>query len=763
MSGDHARRAADLFLEATELPSNEQADFLDNACGSDEGLRAEAGALLAFYSRNTLIEPSGELKSPSRIGLRGTATASFGPLKRRRMALAAAILATALSVVGFIVYGELHRQLRQNIQLQLETVLDANTASVRDWIETRKTELESWSQHPTVRTSLAELVAITRGRDVAAPDIIATTPHQDLVSLLGPLLRNDDVRAIHAVSRENLVILFAGVEERRGIYRVSTEGAKLAATAFLGNTYVSPPVPSGRYAVDTSGEVPSSAGAPQILIAVPVSDAEGYTLAALVVRLNAELELTRRLHVARPGPTGDTYAFDARGIMVSQSDHEAELQTLGLLGAEQGSALQLSLRDPGGDLSRGFVPEQSLELRPLTNMAASATTGASGVDLEGYRDARGHLVVGAWRWLPELSFGIATEVSKQEAYAVLDIVRFGFGGLVALVALLSAYGFASTLSIARLRKAVVEARRLGQYRLEGVIGEGGMAKVYRARHALLQRPVAIKVLKGDEANHDEVARFEREVQIVSRLSHQNTIQIFDYGQTVEGTLFYVMELVPGVTLSELVTIEGPIPSARAIHILKQVCGSLAEAHALGIVHRDIKPGNIMICDRTDGADIVKVLDFGLARTMERVSSRITQQHLLGGTPIYIAPERIRDPASVDTRSDLYSLGAVAYYLLTGKEVVEGSSPQEILLKTMQAGPPPSLTAAGVTVPPELQELVRQCLAGEPSSRPESVQAIRQVLDRLATLFPWTEVQSRAWWSRYRSDDHRVEGASALVI
>jgi serine/threonine-protein kinase len=405
------------------------------------------------------------------------------------------------------------------------------------------------------------------------------------------------------------------------------------------------------------------------------------------------------------------------------------------------------LRDPGGDLAGGFVTTQPKTAWPLTEMARVATSGQSGINLDGYRDFRGVRVAGAWRWLSDYHIGVATEIFYNDAYATLATVRRGFGFLVGVLALLAVFGFVSSLSIYRLRSEVSEARRFGQYRLEEVIGEGGMAKVHRAQHATLQRPVAIKLLEGNALEADDVARFEREVKLVSQLSHKNTIQIFDYGQADDGTLFYVMELVPGINLSQLVGIAGALPPGRVISILRQVCGSLSEAHALGIVHRDIKPANIMICSRTDGADIVKVLDFGLARTMAIASAPVTRKELLGGTPVYIAPERIQDPTRLDTRSDIYALGAVAFYLLTGREIVEGGTPQEILLKTIQTDPPrPSSLASNL--PPELDRLVSSCLAPEPERRPQTASTILEALDSLGSTLAWTHDDAHEWWQRY---------------
>ena len=351
---------------------------------------------------------------------------------------------------------------------------------------------------------------------------------------------------------------------------------------------------------------------------------------------------------------------------------------------------------------------------------------------------------------PSLSALMAPAIAAVEGLApVYDTLRslhgmaWVLGGLFAA----SLYGLVSTLFVGDSSRRTVHSDRFGPYTLREPIGEGGVARVYRATHVELDRPVAIKLLKSDTLTPDDVARFGREVRLLSQLHHENTVQILDYGCDETGALFYAMELVSGVTVYELVTHAGPLPPSRAIWILRQVAGALEEAHGLGIVHRDIKPTNLMIGERRDRADLVKVLDFGLARAMARLSTRITRHDLLGGTPLYIAPERIRDPDRVDARSDLYALGAVAYYLLTAREVVEGVTPEEVLLKTLDREPKP-LTHHVDGVPPALDELVMALLAKKPEERIQTAPEIAEALGRLSTRFPWTQDEARAWWRRF---------------
>jgi serine/threonine protein kinase len=263
---------------------------------------------------------------------------------------------------------------------------------------------------------------------------------------------------------------------------------------------------------------------------------------------------------------------------------------------------------------------------------------------------------------------------------------------------------------------------------------------------LLRRPTAIKLLEGIEADRETVLRFEREVQLTSELTHPNTIQIYDFGRTQEEIFYYVMEFLPGLNLGELVAVSGALPAGRVIHLLRQICGSLAEAHQRGLIHRDIKPANIMVCDRGGVYDVIKVLDFGLAKSSQSDQQLlITGPQQLGGTPRFIAPERIQDPSILDPRSDIYSLGVVTYFLLTGRHVYTGKSTADLLYKVMNVVPERLNQITAVDVPQILDDLVAACLAKTPEDRPESIDAIMKKLNQLAIDLPWTQEDALRCW------------------
>jgi serine/threonine-protein kinase len=296
-----------------------------------------------------------------------------------------------------------------------------------------------------------------------------------------------------------------------------------------------------------------------------------------------------------------------------------------------------------------------------------------------------------------------------------------------------------------LRRQIGEVRQLGQYTLEEKIGEGGMGVVYRATHAMLRRPAAIKLLLKERAGEADLERFEREVQLTSRLAHPNTVSIFDYGRTSDGVFYYAMEYLDGLDLDRMVQMDGPLEAPRAVHILAQVSGALAEAHALGLIHRDIKPANIVLTERADEPDVVKVVDFGLVRSLGTIPHEPELTAALIGTPLYLAPEAVTSPHTVDGRADLYALGAVAYFLLTGKAVFEAPTVVEMCSKHLLEEPLLPSKRLGKVLSADLEALVVSCLAKNREARPSSAAALRTALLGCADAGRYDPRTARAWW------------------
>jgi serine/threonine-protein kinase len=297
------------------------------------------------------------------------------------------------------------------------------------------------------------------------------------------------------------------------------------------------------------------------------------------------------------------------------------------------------------------------------------------------------------------------------------------------------------------------ARQLGQYVLVRRIGGGGMGVVYEAEHQTLRRPTAIKVLRPEKTAEHNLVRFEREARLTASLCHPNTVSVYDYGRTPGGTFYYAMEYIEGIDLDMLVQHDGPQHPGRVIQILSQICGSLAEAHAVGLIHQDIKPANVFLCERAGMVDMVKVLDFGLVRRFSRSESAegrtsmiAPQQQDFVGTPHYVAPEALLGDGEVDGRTDLYSLGCVAHYLLTGSAPFAGNTVLEVLGQHLHATAKPFAARARWPISPELERLILGCLGKARVQRPSNAATLYALLQHCPEAGAWDAEHGRTWWA-----------------
>jgi serine/threonine protein kinase len=303
-----------------------------------------------------------------------------------------------------------------------------------------------------------------------------------------------------------------------------------------------------------------------------------------------------------------------------------------------------------------------------------------------------------------------------------------------------------------LRREVQKARVLGQYTLESKIGEGGMGAVWRAQHALLRRPTAVKLLPPERAGEEAIRRFEREVQQTARLRHPNSVAVYDYGRTRDGVFYYAMELLEGIDLERLVREHGPQPPGRVIHVLTQICGALAEAHDLGLVHRDVKPANVLLSPRREEHEFAKVVDFGLVKSVEAEGhGAVTATNTITGTPLYMSPEAITSPDSVGAASDLYAVGAVGWFLLVGKPPFEADTIVEICSKHLYTPAERPSAVLGTPIPSDLEDVILGCLEKQQSARPANARALRTALEACRSAGEWSTRDAIAWWRTHAPD------------
>ena len=349
-----------------------------------------------------------------------------------------------------------------------------------------------------------------------------------------------------------------------------------------------------------------------------------------------------------------------------------------------------------------------------------------------------YLLIALQRWFsPE----VASLLDADKASSALP-----YPLVAALIAIFAAYAINSA------RREAFKARQFGQYRLMEKLGAGGMGEVYKAEHVLLKRPCAIKLIKAaSESDAASIARFEKEVKTTAKLTHWNTIEIYDYGRTDDGTFYYVMEFLPGKSLEDLVEKHGPLPPERVVYLLRQICGALQEAHSVGLIHRDIKPANIFASQRGGVYDVAKLLDFGLVKELNDKADAGAKYGSFSGTPLYMSPEQASAYEEVDGRADIYSLGAVAYYLLTGQPPFTSKNVLELLAahRNSEVAPPSHLATA---IPADLDQVILKCMAKKASERFQDAASLMAALDGCSVAQHWGAEQAANWW---RSSQEQV--------
>ena len=663
------------------------------------------------------------------------------------------IIALALLLaIGWGVNRAIERTMKANLHSQLQTLLDVEVAMLQTWLVAHENNASSVASDLEVRKLVADLEA-AQG-DTNAEEHDTTALGEQLATQLGPAMSSHDYDAFFVADRDT--VLASSTLGAVGL-NIPPKFSDLFERVYDRKTAVMRPFASVLPQPDREGNLRT--GVPTMYVLAPVVDQHLQVVAVLGLQIRPEREFTRILQLGRLGESGETYAFDHNGLMLSNSRFEPDQVLIELLTDHEGSRsiLHRQVRDPGGDMTAGFRPQVRRAELPLTRMTAAAIASGSGYDVEGYRDYRGVPVVGAWTWLDAYDFGVATEIDYAEAFLPLTILKRTFWALLALLVASSVAIFVFTIMVARLqrqaRDAAIEARQLGQYRLEEEIGKGAMGVVYKGRHAMLRRPTAIKLLDSDKFTDTSIARFEREVQITSNLNHPNTIAIYDYGRTPEGVFYYAMEFLDGIDLQKLVEKYGPQPAGRVIYILRQICGSLYEAHSMGLVHRDIKPANIMLNRRGGEGDVVKVLDFGLVKARDEAQSSSLDDNSMAGTPLYMSPEAIQLPGSVDACSDIYSVGAVGYFLLTGQPVFEADDLAELCRLHVSEPPrPPSSRLGSNGVPAELENAILTCLEKSRATRPQTARDLANLLNRCPASNQWSVDEADAWWVRHQRGD-----------
>ena len=489
------------------------------------------------------------MKTPSKIECRALAGANLGRsasigfgFLRRHLWLWPLLAAVMVAVSGVWIRLSVEAAAKEQLAGGLQTILDADVAALKIWMENHQVQAQSLANQAAVQKLAIDLQQAAKAAGENPGDLIQSPLQDELKAALQPDLTARRYVGYTLLDTKGLVISSSHRELIGTMPPVPYD--EMVRKVLVEGTTVTRPVPSVVLLRDESREL--KAGVPTMFAAATVRDNTGDPLGVLALRIRPEVEFTAILQVAKSGATGETYAFDRAGRMLSESRFTPDLVRAGLLPDQPGvkSTLNITLKDPGVDLIHGQRRPAPRADQPLTAMAASATAGQSGVNVDGYRDYRGIPVVGAWTWLADYDFGVATEIDVAEAYHPIYLLRRAFWALFLLLATAGVLVLVFSIAMARLQKAAqsatLAAKELGQYQLEEKLGEGGMGVVYRGRHKLLRRETAIKLLHPEKTTDAAIARFEREVQLTCQLNHPNTIAIYDYGRTPEG-MFYLRD------------------------------------------------------------------------------------------------------------------------------------------------------------------------------------------------------------------------------
>jgi len=674
---------------------------------------------------------------------------------RARRSAIVAIICALLTGLSIWVYLGVERSVRELRAQSLPALLEAKTRSLEVLIDERRADAERLAR----QGDLASLTLDLARRSLAQPDRTAelcTSPEiAQWRELVRPFAELEGLAAINAIDRSGRIVA-STLDGTCGQSAQARISAPRLAEVLAGRTQFIRPFAQDPLLVAAP---PFLRDRPLAWVEAPVHDDQGTVIAALGFARFIDSEFQAILAARRTGSTDDAYAFDERGIFLSEPRFTDRMN-----GQGGKAAFTRAAKEPGSDGTMLTLPvEAALAVSNLRAPAGSSRF--SGVVLDSYRNYAGDDVIGAWRWLPDARIGVVAEIGVGEAYAPLFYVRAALGATLALFVLTAAFAAWSALALIRSAKAPAAGRRLGAYKLERPLAEGGMATVHFARHALLKRPTAVKILKRHLATDENLARFEREVRLASELSHPNTVEIYDFGHTPDGLFYYAMEFIDGLTLTELVQKDGPLPVERARRIALQVGHALVEIHGRGMIHRDLKPDNVMITERGALPDFAKLVDFGIGKRLDARGPNahpddereLTRAIRLLGTPAYMSPERIGDAGALDPRTDLYGLGGILFFLIAGRPPFYHPDEGQ-MLRDVVATPAPRLSELSArALPAALDRLCAWCLEKDPAARPANVREVIALLESFSAD-DWGDVQAAAWWAAW----HQAQPAPAAA-
>lgn len=808
-------RIRELFLAAEELPRDDQLAFLRSETREDEELFAEVSSLLREHdpalakregdSPSRVQLPPAASAGPQQLSSRGQSNRVTGdPVQSsrsnsaRRSVVAggklakvavsapttgessqstltsdlsssrlwahqarrsrrrnnkwlwlAALLPTAL--IGWFTYQRVNSTMEQSVRDELRGIADSVSHASRRFLVDKSRLVESWARQPGIQTAIVEL-AERNDNEASNETTLQSEPASQIQDQLAKLSGIPEVKYViwgtnyRTLASSDPVLAATGDG-------VAPEQAEMLTRVLGGETVVFGPARingAGDRSIDGADE---AADAPAMAIVVPVVNDQGRVVAAFLVRgIGMFDEFSRMFFDVANAGNLDAYAVNQSGIMLTESPRAATLASMKKLDVTvEEIAARLRITDPGMPLTASNLNEVQRAVCPLTDSVASATSGSSEVRIEPYRNYAGLNVVGAWRWNSDSKLGIIVERPADAAFATVRIVRSGFLLLGSLLFVTASVAAAFLARATTAERAAVHP--LSRYEVVRELGSGGMGVVYLARHRQLGRDTALKVMIGGGRRREDRLRFDREARLAASLSNPHSVMIYDYGCSEDGEAYCVMEFLRGLTLQEVVERSGPQPFGRVLFILSQVCEALAEAHDRQLLHLDIKPQNIMLSLDQPVGDWAVLFDYGLAKPVEpAVDFYQTSEAHWSGTPMYMAPERFRQPNVMDRRSDIYSLGCVAYFLFAGQPPFFDCEAESLFTLILNQTPVDLSLRRDEPVPDDLRRLVMKCMAKSPEDRFDSIHDLARAIESIQARYPWTVDQAREWWKHY-GDDH----------
>ncbi|MCO8123899.1 protein kinase [Stieleria sp. TO1_6] len=661
----------------------------------------------------------------------------------------AAILPTAM--IGWWTYSKVVESMRKSTANELAGVVDSVRISVDRFLDDQSRLARSWSRQPELRSAVTGLIEAKAQDDSA--ESLRQSPHAAAIrSQLVSVSQLDEIK--YVVWDRTGTIIASWLEDGADVGgNIAPDGAANLNRALRGETVLFGPE---ILRAEGNGFEPET-DQPVMAEIMPVYDDRDRVIAAILIRgFGVYQDYDNLFRQASDSGGLDVYAVSRSGVMLTNSPAASSLirqpasDDTDIESEDSAVACQLRVTDPGFLLGDTAIANSLRRTQPLTYAAAGASSGRSGSRLTPYRNYAGVPVVGAWRWVDDWDMGIVVERSTSSAFATANIVRFGFvslGLMLSLTALIAAAQIAKRTALAQ-----AAVHPLSRYKLITELGSGGMGVVYRAKHNQLGRDTALKVLRGDRDNIEDRLRFDREAKLAASLSSPHTVTIYDYGRSDEDEAYCVMEFLKGITLYDVVARSGFQHYGRVLFVLRQICDSLGEAHQLGLVHRDVKPQNVMLSLDASVGDWAVVFDFGLAKPLQPDADAYqTAETIWAGTPMYMAPERYREPNKIDPRSDIYSVGCIAYFLLAGRPPFIECDPESLFALVLTEQPISIGVHRDAEVPVEIADLVARCMAKSVDQRFATVDQLAAHLDALIPHYPWTVDDARTWWRIHGED------------